>query len=650
MERRKRQKILFMIVLVVISTLVLSSIVSGGFSIRLEKDVAMSEIEASGVPTKITFNIYETKGPNYILVATQDFFSGQFAADYEFWKFPPGEDTVRIIVDFTNTDAITKDMELWVEMEFDGVVKGARELLKQEAWAMFAEESVSADTVVTGGVTNEMLADNAVTNEKILNDAVTTEKILDGTITEDDLGFTPGDDGDWTISGNDMYSAVSGNVGIGDTNPSAKLSIRLLTYDTEPNLRLSKLTTSKPIDVWVSTEIEGNRLNSFGTLDPTPLLLNPDSTGNVNIAGGGGNVGIGTISSGYKLDVKSSGYTDGMVVRSSDDDRLFRVRENSDGSGGIFVYDENDTPMSAITASTSYINSVNLGIGTTNPQVKLSLGTDLNPKKLALWDGVDDFYGFGVELGRITIHTMDTEKMTILGNGNVGIGTTTPDAGLHVKGADWPSSFLYLEANTDKDAGIHFREGDTWKYSIYNDASDDTLRIEGGRVTFNQSIYVGSILVHDWATVGALTITGGADLSEQFDIKRAKKDLLPTPGMVVSIDPESPGELMISNKAYDRRVAGIISGAGGVKPGMLMGQKDSEADGGTPVALTGRVYAWADASASAIEPGDLLTTSDVVGHAMKVTDYEKAQGAIIGKAMSSLDKGKGLVLVLVTLQ
>ncbi len=107
---------------------------------------------------------------------------------------------------------------------------------------------------------------------------------------------------------------------------------------------------------------------------------------------------------------------------------------------------------------------------------------------------------------------------------------------------------------------------------------------------------------------------------------------------------------MISNKAYDRRVAGIISGAGGVKPGMLMGQKDSEADGGTPVALTGRVYAWADASASAIEPGDLLTTSDVVGHAMKVTDYEKAQGAIIGKAMSSLDKGKGLVLVLVTLQ
>jgi hypothetical protein len=66
--------------------------------------------------------------------------------------------------------------------------------------------------------------------------------------------------------------------------------------------------------------------------------------------------------------------------------------------------------------------------------------------------------------------------------------------------------------------------------------------------------------------------------------------------------------------------------------------------------LTGRVYCWADASYAPIEPGDLLTTSDTPGHAMKVTNHKKAQGAIIGKAMTSLKEGKGLVLVLVTLQ
>ena len=81
-----------------------------------------------------------------------------------------------------------------------------------------------------------------------------------------------------------------------------------------------------------------------------------------------------------------------------------------------------------------------------------------------------------------------------------------------------------------------------------------------------------------------------------------------------------------------------------------MAQEGSAANGTVPVALTGRVYAWADASYAAIEPGDLLTTSDTPGHAMRVSDYTRAQGAIIGKAMSKLSEGKGLVLVLVTLQ
>jgi hypothetical protein len=120
--------------------------------------------------------------------------------------------------------------------------------------------------------------------------------------------------------------------------------------------------------------------------------------------------------------------------------------------------------------------------------------------------------------------------------------------------------------------------------------------------------------------------------------------------MVVSIDPASPGRLALTTQAYDRRVAGIISGAGGVKPGMTMSQEGTLAHGQLPVALSGRVYCQVDASFGAIEPGDLLTTSSTPGHAMKVTDAAKAQGAIIGKAMTSLKEGKGLVLVLVTLQ
>ncbi|MHC4476443.1 MAG: hypothetical protein ACYTEL_12405 [Planctomycetota bacterium] len=148
-------------------------------------------------------------------------------------------------------------------------------------------------------------------------------------------------------------------------------------------------------------------------------------------------------------------------------------------------------------------------------------------------------------------------------------------------------------------------------------------------------------------SVKTLEIRGGSDIAEPFNVKKTDE---PKAGMVLSIDSETPGKLKISEKAYDRCVAGIISGAGGINPGMLMSQLGTVADGEYPLALTGRVYCCADASNGPIEPGDLLTTSDTPGRAMKVTDYTKAQGAILGKAMSSLTSGRGLVLVLVTLQ
>jgi hypothetical protein len=73
-------------------------------------------------------------------------------------------------------------------------------------------------------------------------------------------------------------------------------------------------------------------------------------------------------------------------------------------------------------------------------------------------------------------------------------------------------------------------------------------------------------------------------------------------------------------------------------------------DGDQNVALSGRVYVKADAAFGAIRPGDLLTTCDTPGHAMRVSNHARAQGAILGKAMTALPSGQGEVLVLVTLQ
>ena len=145
--------------------------------------------------------------------------------------------------------------------------------------------------------------------------------------------------------------------------------------------------------------------------------------------------------------------------------------------------------------------------------------------------------------------------------------------------------------------------------------------------------------------VKVLTITGGADIAEPF--RMSQRDL--PKGAVVVIDEEHPGQLKLSTEPYDRRVAGVISGAGGVKPGLSLSQQ-RVVEGDQHVALTGRVYVQADTSSGPIRPGDLLTTSATPGHAMRVTDHARARGAILGKAMTGLNAGTGLVLVLVTLQ
>jgi hypothetical protein len=119
------------------------------------------------------------------------------------------------------------------------------------------------------------------------------------------------------------------------------------------------------------------------------------------------------------------------------------------------------------------------------------------------------------------------------------------------------------------------------------------------------------------------------------------------PGNVLSIDPDNPGKLTLSRAAYDRRVAGIAAGANGLGSAVRLGAGQFDLD----VALAGRVYCNVDATEEGIEPGDLLTTSATPGYAMKTTDYARAQGAILGKAMERLAKGtKGQILVLVTLQ
>jgi hypothetical protein len=147
----------------------------------------------------------------------------------------------------------------------------------------------------------------------------------------------------------------------------------------------------------------------------------------------------------------------------------------------------------------------------------------------------------------------------------------------------------------------------------------------------------------DVEVTGDIRLTN-ADCAEDFDIANA--DLVEAGTVMVLRD---DGALQPSQSAYDKRVAGVVSGAGNYKPGIVLDKQLSQSNR-KPVALLGKVYCKVDATFAPVEVGDLLTTSATPGRAMKATDQSKAFGAVIGKALRPLRDGQGLIPILIALQ
>ncbi|SEA00147.1 hypothetical protein SAMN05660964_00734 [Thiothrix caldifontis] len=208
-----------------------------------------------------------------------------------------------------------------------------------------------------------------------------------------------------------------------------------------------------------------------------------------------------------------------------------------------------------------------------------------------------------------------------------------------------------LSAFSDNDVGI-FAKG-----ASFSGVFEGALVVNKGPNPKNPAIppsdINGSIVVNHgnlFLNEGSLfvnkgdVILTGADCAEEFDV--SSFDLAES-GTVMVID--DTGALKMSDKPYDTRVAGVISGAGEYKPGLVLDRRHSQKRR-QAIALIGKVYCKVDAQYGAIDIGDLLTSSATLGHAMKASDPAKSFGAILGKALSRLSDGQGLIPILVTLQ
>ena len=226
--------------------------------------------------------------------------------------------------------------------------------------------------------------------------------------------------------------------------------------------------------------------------------------------------------------------------------------------------------------------------------------------------------------------TPSNNVLQVIGNVDFMNGDLTIDSGnLHVKGAAGTGAGYFL-------GDLHVGEGPALATGYFTgDLHVGYLPGIGGNGFFQGDLKVHGQIQSLWP---------GADCAEDFDVR----------------DPESaiPGTLMVlcddetlapSAQAYDKRVVGVVSGAGDYQPAMVLDRHEQRGHR-VPVALMGKVYCRADAQYAPIEVGDLLTTSATPGHAMKASDQARAYGAIVGKALQPMATGNGLLLILVTLQ
>ena len=255
-----------------------------------------------------------------------------------------------------------------------------------------------------------------------------------------------------------------------------------------------------------------------------------------------------------------------------------------------------------------------------------------------------------------------TVTLSALANGNVGIGTASPDslAKLHLFGSGpfgqdlqtTSTQWTRLRFITPARTWGFFLDGGTaglgaGKFGLYDYTADAFRMVVDTAGNFGIGTPTPANKLH---VAGSITVDGNINAKYQDVAEWVDSSQELPPGTVVVLDSAQSNQVIASTQSYDSRVAGVISR----QPGVVLGEAG---EGRVLVASTGRVKVKVDASSGPIKIGDLLVTSDKEGVAMKSVPVKVGggirmhrPGTLIGKALEPLAAGNGEILVLLSLQ
>ncbi|NJL57778.1 hypothetical protein HC928_23600 [bacterium] len=352
-----------------------------------------------------------------------------------------------------------------------------------------------------------------------------------------------------------------------------------------------------------------------------PIVQNENDESAVAITGvSAGDKGVGVRGDGAAVGVRGNGKTWHGVAGLSESTKGGYGVYGKNTAGGTGVAGESDTWVGVYGTSKSTTGGAGvMGEGDAGPGV---IG------KSTHWVGV---YG-------------ETEGVV---NGPAGVWGEHKGSGIGVKAVSKDGAGLVAYSASNEAIHAETESPTTASIAAFNlnpNGTGAALYAEKHGDQGHAGFFVGNLHVTRNITVEGDIILPNADCAEDFDVSDAA---LIEPGTVMVMIDE--GTLHQSMYAYDKRVAGVISGAGNYRPGILLDRQQTSPNR-KPLALIGKVYCKVDAQYGAISVGDLLTTSLTPGHAMRADDPMQAFGAVIGKALRSLATGQGLIPILVALQ